>query len=150
MASAPSLAVGVLLLGACGTPAPVETVTPSAAASTASEASELLMFGGLGASASNTLPTSEGCMAFQGPLLDVDEGAQVTIVDGAGEVVAIAELGPAHVSEAGECTWLFTTSAPAGRGFYQARMGGWSSDVTPEADATGGVLTFNLADNPPS
>lgn len=56
---------------------------------------------------------------------DIHAGAQVTVTDQAGTVVALSELQPGHQSgEAGGCLFLFTVrDVPKGKGFYGVSVG---------------------------
>lgn len=68
--------------------------------------------------------TAGGCWG-RGGYDDIRQGAQVVVTDNAGETVAVGKLAagqpqkdPADASRATSCTFGFTVSAPAGRGFY--------------------------------
>lgn len=118
---------------------PTPTPTPSAAET-------FTVSGGIGANEDFSVPDGDGCATFAPTLADVEEGDQVTIHDGTGSVVATTELeAPEMIGE--ECVWLFTAEVPAGKDFYQARRGGWSTDVVEEEALAGGeMLVFT---NPP-
>lgn len=55
---------------------------------------------------------------------DISSGAQVTVTDPAGTVLAVTQLGTGAVGDEGNCSWPFTISAvPEGSKFYQIHIG---------------------------
>lgn len=123
------------------TPAPIETTEPSAAVAaptTSPEVAPEVEINGAVALGSGAvihgLPAEGECTAHS-EYVDVKEGAQVQVVDGAGAVVAVATLGTGkRYGDTEDCVWEFTVTAASGGGFYGARLEDWESDLVAEAD----------------
>ena len=124
-----ALIAGLLLTG-CGS----ENKSEAKASSTPTdEALRSLVFVGI-PHPSALASSSESCSA--GPkYADVDDGAQVTIENADGTVVATGalKLNQAIVGE--YCIWSANIDdVPAGGDFYTARVGQFTSDAVPESE----------------
>jgi len=146
-----------LVLAGCGSgdaesePTPTLTTEESADPSPTPTPPETVeAVGGVGLSIFLLPGDEEECIARAG-YSQIREGAQVEILDSAGTVVAVGALGAPKTSEiAGDpetmqimnCAWTFILDAPAGGGFYRARVHEWESDLVPEGamGSTDGIL----------
>ncbi len=66
--------------------------------------------------------TSAGRCSGTGGYNDIVAGADVTVTDAAGTIVAIGALGAGAVTNMA-CAFPFSVSAPAGKGFYGLAIG---------------------------
>jgi hypothetical protein len=77
---------------------------------------------------------SDGCSG-QGGYSDISAGADVTITDGAGAIVALGHLSESESAGSEECTFPFSVpDVPSGKGFYGVEVSHRGSLKYAEAD----------------
>lgn len=133
--SFPMLVVALVILAGCTTDAPDSAPTSAPAPSPTAPAATVRVAGGIGIGADLALPipADDGSQCRgSSDYARVQAGDQVEIHDAAGTVVALTQLEPAKLSEAGACAWTFAAEAPAGGAFYRAVYDRWESQLVAE------------------